>query len=218
MAHTGEMPDPDAQHVAAAKKALRQRLRRARAGASSDPGTARLLARVAAAAPPVRTLLGLRTGTVLAYASVPGEPDLEPLRRRLRENGIRVLLPVVAGPGELVWAPDTGRLRPGRELPGGLRLPEPDPAGAVRTADLRLGRDDVALVPALAVGRDGARLGQGGGFYDRALADLPLHPDGPLVVAVVHDDEVLAAGEVPSAPHDRRVDAVLTPSGWVGLG
>ena len=38
------------------------------------------------------------------------------------------------------------------------------------------------------------------------------------MVAVVHDDELLAAGEVPSAPHDRRVDAVLTPSGWVGLG
>ena len=104
---------------------------------------------------------------------------------------------------------------PGRELPGGLRLPEPDPAGAVRTADLRLGPDDVVLVPALAAGRDGTRLGQGGGFYDRALADLPPHPEGPLVVAVVHDDELLAAGEVPSAPHDRRVDAVLTPSGWV---
>ena len=129
-----------------------------------------------------------------------------------------MLLPVVAGPGELVWAADTGRLRLGRELPGGLRLPEPDPAAAVRTADLRLGPDDVVLVPALAAGRDGARLGQGGGFYDRALADLPPHPDGPLVVAVVHDDELLAAGEVPSAPHDRRVDAVLTPSGWVALG
>ncbi len=74
------------------------------------------------------------------------------------------------------------------------------------------------LVPALAAGRDGVRLGQGGGFYDRALADLPPHPEGPLVVAVVHDDELLAAGEVPSAPHDRRVDAVLTPSGWVVLG
>ena len=217
MAHTGEMADPDRQHVAAAKNALRHRLRRARAGAAGDPEVAHRLDRAATAGAAVRRLLDARTGTVLAYAATPGEPDLAPLRARLRENGIRVLLPVVAGPGELVWAADTGRLRLGRELPGGLRLPEPDPAGAVRTADLRLGPDDVALVPALAAGRDGARLGQGGGYYDRALAHLPPHPDGPLVVAVVHDDELLAAGEVPTAPHDRQVDAVLTPSRWVAL-
>ena len=32
------------------------------------------------------------------------------------------------------------------------------------------------------------------------------------MIAVVHDDEVL--DEIPSAPHDRAVDAVVTPTGY----
>ena len=213
------MPDPDA----AARR--RREEGAAAAGASRagrgrpDPEVVRRLDRTAGAAPPLRRLLDARTGTVLAYAAAPGEPDLASLRTMLRENGIRVLLPVVAGPGELLWAAGHRPAAPGA---GAARRPAAAGAGPGRRgahrADLRLGPDDVALVPALAAGRDGARLGQGGGFYDRALADLPPHPDGPLVVAVVHDDELLAAGEVPSEPHDRRVDAVLTPSGWVALG
>ena len=201
-----------------AKAALRRRVRLARAGTSAlaRAGTGEALARTALGAAPVRRLLEAGDGTVLAYAAVPGEPDPGALRERLRSAGARVVLPVVTGPQTLAWARDTGRLAPGHELPGGRRLPEPDPVTAVPLADLGLGPLDLVLVPALAVGRDGARLGQGGGFYDRALAHLQRHPSGPLVVAVVHDEEVLDV--VPAGPHDLRVDAVLTPSAWVRTG
>jgi 5-formyltetrahydrofolate cyclo-ligase len=210
--HTGEMGGPGGDDgVTAAKTALRAQVRRARAGAA-DVSDA--LCRTACDAAPVRDLLRRGRGTVLAYAALPGEPDLAPLRSRLRDAGVRVVLPVLTGPGTMAWAPDTGRLAPGRPLPGGLRLPEPDPADAVPLGDLGLGRQDLVLVPALAVGRDGTRLGQGGGYYDRALAILPRHPSGPLLVAVVREEELLAAGAVPAHPHDLRVDAVLTPAGW----
>jgi 5-formyltetrahydrofolate cyclo-ligase len=70
------------------------------------------------------------------------------------------------------------------------------------------------VVPALAVGRDGTRLGRGGGYYDRALAHA--RPDAVLV-AVVFDEELLEG--VPAGPHDRRVTAVVTPTaGWWQLG
>jgi 5-formyltetrahydrofolate cyclo-ligase len=62
------------------------------------------------------------------------------------------------------------------------------------------------IVPALAVGRDGHRLGRGAGCYDRALARV-----GPAVptVALLYDSELLDT--VPAEPHDQRVSAVAQP-------
>jgi 5-formyltetrahydrofolate cyclo-ligase len=64
----------------------------------------------------------------------------------------------------------------------------------------------MVVVPAVAVDARGARLGRGGGSYDRALARIA--PE-TLVVALLHDGEVV--DELPDEPHDRRVDAVITP-------
>ena len=70
------------------------------------------------------------------------------------------------------------------------------------------------VLPALGVDRRGVRLGRGGGYYDRALQHV--RPDAVLV-AVVFDDEFV--DELPDEPHDRRVTALVTPSGgWEALG
>ena len=63
-------------------------------------------------------------------------------------------------------------------------------------------------------GRPGRRpAGRGGGYYDRALAHARA---GATVVALVFDDEFV--DDLPAEPHDRRVDAVVTPSGgWQTL-
>lgn len=206
-------PSPTHDDVALAKRALRLQVRARRAARTDGEAVAAALLAAGRAAGVLAA--ATRAGaTVAAYAALPGEPDPAPLRAALATAGARVLLPVVTGPGELGWAPD-GPTRPGAPLPGGRRLVEPDvPADRVLpTSALGLGPADVVLAPALAAGRDGSRLGQGGGYYDRALAALPRRPDGPWVVAVVHDQEVLDA--VPVDRHDRRVDALLTPSGWL---
>ncbi len=71
----------------------------------------------------------------------------------------------------------------------------------------------VVAVPAVAVARNGVRLGRGGGYYDRALAHARA---GATVVALVFDDELV--DDLPAEPHDRRVTAVVTPSGgWQAL-
>ncbi|HEX6887152.1 MAG TPA: 5-formyltetrahydrofolate cyclo-ligase, partial [Candidatus Nanopelagicales bacterium] len=59
---------------------------------------------------------------------------------------------------------------------------------------------------------------QGGGYYDRLLAELAGAPAAPAVVVVVHDDEVLPAGTVPREAHDVRVALALTPGGCIALG
>ena len=124
----------------------------------------------------------------------------------LGDLGARVLLPVVmAGEPDLRWAVDTGRLAPGRF---GLL----EPVGP-RLGPTAVGTADVVVVPAVAIARDGIRLGRGGGFYDRALRHAR---PGAQLVGVVFDDELLE--ELPAEAHDLRVTAVVTPSGgWQAL-
>jgi 5-formyltetrahydrofolate cyclo-ligase len=157
-----------------------------------------------------------RVGRVVlaGYLAMPGEPDPAAVCAAVRDAGGRVLLPRPSPGTRLEWAWDDGT----RAVPNApVRVPVPGgPAigegyEALLAADVR-----VLLLPALAVDEAGHRLGQGGGYYDRLLADRPLWRDGAarlLVVAVVHDDEVLPAGRVPVDDLDQPIDAALTPSG-----
>jgi 5-formyltetrahydrofolate cyclo-ligase len=122
----------------------------------------------------------------------------------LRKNSIRVLLPRWNPDDTLEWTPYTGAdsLTRGR---GGI--PEPD---GPRYGAHALQGVDFVIVPALAVDRDGHRLGQGRGCYDRALTQV--RDDVPLM-ALLHDDELLPAGSVPVEAHDVRMTHVCTPSG-----
>ena len=73
------------------------------------------------------------------------------------------------------------------------------------------------LVPALAVDLAGNRLGKAGGYYDRLFAGLDQlgAESRPLLVAVVHDDDVVSS--VPTQGHDVAVDAVLTQTRYLVL-
>jgi 5-formyltetrahydrofolate cyclo-ligase len=141
-------------------------------------------------------------GTVAGFVGVGTEPPTLPLLDALRRQGVRVLLPVVRADRVLDWGAGGAEL-----VSGPLGLLEPAGPylgpGAVREAGL-------VLVPALAVDHAGRRLGRGGGYYDRALATLSRTVP---VIAVVFDDELI--DDVPVEPHDRAVDAALTPSGLV---
>ncbi len=176
-----------------AKRALRAELRRRRA--ERDPAELErwggLLAAHAAALPG-RTLTG--------FVGAGGEVPTLPLLDALVAEGRRVLLPITLDDMTLDWADYTGAddLAPARL---GLLEPTGPRLGPAAIADA-----EAILVPALAVDREGRRLGQGGGCYDRALP----HATGR-VIAVVADDEVLE--RVPTEPHDLPVEALLTPSG-----
>ncbi len=150
------------------------------------------------------------SGCLAAYASFGTEPGTGCLRDILEISGVRVLLPVTRANGSLAWAWDDGHLTPGTIPPG---IPEPHGPVVAEGIDglVELGCT-VVLVPALAVDSTGNRLGQAGGYYDRLLAGLDTISPArhPLLVAVVHDNEVLES--VPAEPHDRAVDAVLTPT------
>ncbi|MBA2769288.1 MAG: 5-formyltetrahydrofolate cyclo-ligase [Sporichthyaceae bacterium] len=160
-------------------------------------------ARDAAATALARALLDLpelvSADCVAAYLSFGTEPATTSVLPVLRSRGVRVLLPVLRPDRDLDWTvyvesdvmpQDRAAWAPGQSL------------GVQAVSDA-----GVVVVPALAVGTDGTRLGRGGGSYDRALARLPR---GRSVVALLYDGELLP--RVPSEPHDRRVTAALTPT------
>jgi 5-formyltetrahydrofolate cyclo-ligase len=146
---------------------------------------------------------------VAAYVSVGSEPGTLALLDALRARGVRVLLPALLPDNDLDWGEYTGEGSLARVRHGG-RMALSEPTGE------RLGPDavteaDVVLLPGLAVDGRGMRLGRGGGSYDRVLARLERAGARPALLVLLYDGEVVA--HVPGEPHDRPVDAVVTPSG-----
>ncbi|MEV7329298.1 5-formyltetrahydrofolate cyclo-ligase [Micromonospora sp. NPDC093244] len=191
----------EAEAAAVAKRDARAELL-ARRRALSAPARAEAAGRVQAEL--VALVSRLRPRRMTAYVPVgsePGGPDLPAVLRAALPADAELLLPVLLPDLDLDWAAYTG---PEGLVAAGRGLREPDGprlgVGAVADADL-------VVVPALAVDRNGRRLGRGGGSYDRALARVPA---GTLTVVPLHDGELVEA--LPAEPHDRQVRAVLTPS------
>lgn len=134
---------------------------------------------------------------IALYASRPGEPGTLMLLRELAAAGWSILLPKLRKEPDWAWYEGQGRL-----APGWGQIPEPmGPAlgaGAIALAE-------IIVVPALAVGRDGSRLGTGGGWYDRAL---PHRSPSAQVLVIARSDEV--RDSLPTEPHDVAVDLVVT--------
>jgi 5,10-methenyltetrahydrofolate synthetase len=142
---------------------------------------------------------------IAAFWSMPEEPELQPLLAQWAvDETLTVSLPVVTGRDEplsfRVWDPDA----PMRTGAYGIQEPTGPEAAA----------PDVILVPTLGYTRQGDRLGYGGGYYDRTLSALKAagHRFTTLGVAWACGD--LSGTSYAPAPHDVRLDSILTDKGW----
>ena len=91
----------------------------------------------------------------------------------------------------------------------------PEPAGGEETA---IENCDAALVPGVAFGKDGSRIGRGKGFYDRALAFLSesSRPRPPVLFGICHDFQIiegLDCSPLAATNSDIPMDAVVSPAG-----
>jgi len=121
-----------------------------------------------------------------------------PLMRKLAEAGARLALPVIAGRGKplIMRAYAIGdELARGQ---WGIREPKPE-AGEVAP--------DILLVPLAAFDRAGQRIGYGAGYYDMTIHGLRAQKPVATIGLAFAAQEI---GEVPAAPHDERLDFVLT--------
>lgn len=176
------------------KPELRQHHRRLRAAIPAPQRAARslALAQQVAALPRV---LGART--VLAYDAVGSEVVTRPLLEILWKSGRAVALPRLRPDGGM----DMCLVRSPTDLePGDHGIPHPK---AQVCALWRPDPSDVVLVPGVAFTRDGWRLGQGGGHYDRFLAG---HPD-LWTIGLAFAEQV--AESLPCEAHDIRLRQVM---------
>jgi len=140
-----------------------------------------------------------RARTVALYCSEGSELPTRSMVLAALSEGRRVCLPrmrsgaielaAVSGPGDLV------------DGPAGIQ----EPSSACEAC----GGPDVAVVPAVGVTKEGARLGRGGGHYDRFLAGY-----GGASVALAFSVQVVRS--VPEEAHDRRVGWVITEDATYG--
>ncbi len=194
--------------LAAAKAALRGKLRARRRAFVAGCRRADLALAFRIVPSPLRALVRAAR-TVGGYCAVGDEPDVLRLLTALGDAGggqLHAALPAFASPDAPMdfrgWTPGDA-LVPGPLIPRAIPQPAADAAAAV---------PDVLLVPLLGFDRSGARLGQGGGHYDRYLA---AHP-GTIAVGIAWSVQEEAA--LPSGPHDQRLAHILTEREWIDTG
>ncbi|MBO0596566.1 5-formyltetrahydrofolate cyclo-ligase [Nesterenkonia sp. E16_7] len=209
------------ESTSAAKAAVRSRLRAARRELTAEQLSirGRALSQVLQSVVPAGS-------AVAGYLPMPGEPDVRPFLIDHAEVGSPVYVPVIASSADrlLTWVPWS----PAAQLRRSAFAAVEEPLGdRLDTDTLRERHPEglTVLVPGLAVDHQGARMGQGGGFYDTAFGagtGQPISTSGgpaaghapnlgPLrFIAVVHAEEVLPPGAFPVEPHDLRVHTIVT--------
>lgn len=136
--------------------------------------------------------------TICLFAALGPEPDLVPLCGEAAAHGKRICFPRVEG-RSLEWFAVRG---PEELAVSRWKLREP---ARLAGGGVPLSEIDLVLAPGLAFTLDGARLGRGGGYYDRLLAEPGLEARR---IGVCFQTQIV--GSLPLEEHDRRVDDVVT--------
>lgn len=183
--------------IAEIKKQLRQRCAASRKAAARvcDPAPAQArLVQYIEEIPALETISG--------YWPMRDEMDPMPALTSLHEQGFRICLPVVRQKGTSlvfrIWHPGA------QMVPGAY--------GEMIPAEETQAEPDALIVPLLAFDQNGHRLGYGGGFYDRTLAELRsrrrAYGIGFAYGAQLVDD-------LPVGPYDQRLDVIITETATI---
>jgi len=137
--------------------------------------------------------------TVLAFVSMKREADLSALLADALQSGKTLCVPLCIGDGIMDFRQITGS----QDLePGAYGIMEPKKSCQV------IPPEDVefAVIPCVTCDRQGKRLGNGGGYYDRFLEKY----QPPMAIIC---REKLMADEVPMEPFDATVPVIVTEAG-----
>ncbi len=138
--------------------------------------------------------------TICSYFSYAQEPSTAEINAAFLQAGKRLLLPRVNG-SIIEWVQWSGDEK---QLKVTKKLSEPLGQAVIDLSDV-----GAVITPALRIDRDGYRMGQGGGFYDRALPAL-----AGWKIGLVHESELMNE-PLPRETHDIPLNAAATPSSVV---
>lgn len=137
-----------------------------------------------------------QANVVFCFVSHGKEPNTYPLLEQALADGKTLCVPLCKAPGEM----DAKVIRSLNELqPGAYGIPEP----SEHAQTLLPSQIDLAVIPCLAASRDGKRLGKGGGYYDRFLANFTGQ-------ALLLCPEKLIQSDIPTELHDILLPNVIT--------
>ena len=184
--------------TAMTKTELRRLARTRRKQFVADRGSALFPAHV----PHMSELLALLSPQicVAGYCAMASEADISELLTDLKGRGSALALPWIGAQGQDMlfrsWS-DAATLDMAAD-----KFLQP-----LSTADQVV--PDIVLIPLLGFDRQGSRLGQGAGYYDRALAQQ----SEPLRIGVAWS--VQEFENLPTDPWDMPLDAILTEAEWI---
>ncbi len=188
-----DLPKSDVQW----KRGQRRRLLRAREQLSAE---FRASADTRISALLEETLPQITTRSFSFFWPMPGEPDLREAAARWYAAGATAALPDTVKGMPLTFRPWS----PGCAMrPGVWNIPVPDTERTMHPS--------ILLIPCLGFDSDGYRLGHGGGFYDRTLAERTPdagHPPCPLAVGIAYSHAVLPS--IWPEAHDIPMDMIIT--------
>ncbi|MEO1047090.1 MAG: 5-formyltetrahydrofolate cyclo-ligase [Pseudomonadota bacterium] len=158
---------------------------------------------------PPRPILGSipQNAVIGLYHATSSEAPAAAYAQFFQENGHTLALPRFASPeAPMRFAVHTDAFAESDLESGPFGLSQPGAAAPSATPD-------VHLVPVIAFNTHCQRLGQGGGHYDRWLAE---HPDVKTIGLAWDVQLIEPADALPTEPHDIKLDAVVTPTRMYG--
>ena len=135
--------------------------------------------------------------TIASYISYELEPSTVEINEAFLRDGKTLILPRING-DQLEWVTWNGDPN---QLTAKKKILEP-----LGDAVKDLSQITAVIVPALRIDQSGYRLGQGGGYYDRALPHLTAWKIGLVYAGELNSEEL------PHEAHDIPMDAAASPS------
>ena len=139
-------------------------------------------------------------GTVALYCSTPGEVDTRRIIKKCLADGKKVVLPKVTGKGTMIFClidsvDDISVI-------GKFGISEP----AENCEEIGSENLDLIVVPGVCFDLSKSRIGRGGGYYDRYLAEC----DSAIKVGICFDSQILKCSYIPCEKTDIKMDLIIT--------
>lgn len=148
----------------------------------------------------IRTELYQKANVIYAYMAFKYEVDLTELIEEALKDQKQIAIPKITDGKMLFYYPEMNQQGEFQTESGYFKIKEP-------TSDAAKAQEpDVILFPGVAFDRSLNRIGYGKGFYDSYMQTI--QKTGVISIGIAYECQLVS--EIPTDPHDYRLDYILT--------